>query len=68
MQMKLDCGGGNAFIVYEENHFKQSKDRVTLLACANASGICKLPSTNTKKPRCFNHMDVNGLPFDCHCV
>ena len=26
----------------QAKNFKQSKDRVTLLACANASGTCKL--------------------------
>ena len=49
----------------QAKNFKQSKDRVTLLACANASGTCKLPLTfihKYKKPRCFNHMDMSTLP------
>jgi hypothetical protein len=27
----------------QAKNFKQAKDRVTLLACSNASGTCKLP-------------------------
>ena len=49
----------------QAKNFKQSKDRVTLLACANASGACKLPLAfinKYKKPRCFNHMYMATLP------
>ena len=48
-----------------EKQAKQSKDRATLLACANASGTCKLPLAfihKYKKPLCFNHMDMTTLP------
>ena len=37
---------------------KQSKDRVTILACANAFGSCRLPLTfihKSTKPRYFKH-------------
>ena len=46
-------------------NFKKSKDRVTLLGCANASGTCKLPLVfinKSAKPCCFKHMDINSLP------
>ena len=46
-------------------NFKQSKDRVTLLGCANASGTCKLPLTfihKSARPRCFKHTDMECLP------
>ena len=49
----------------QAKNFKQSKDKVTLLACANASGTCKFPLAfvhKYKKPRYFNHMDMNSLP------
>ena len=43
-------------------NFKQSKDRVTLLGCANASRTCKLPLAfihKSARPRCFKHTDMN---------
>ncbi len=49
----------------EAKGFKKPKDRVTLMACANASGSIKLPlvfihkSTN---PRCFKNLDKKDLP------
>ena len=46
-------------------NFKKAKDRVTLLACANASGTHRLPLmliNKSQKPRCFKHMDMNNLP------
>ena len=54
-----DCGEKQA------KNFKISKDRVTLLACVNASGTCKFPLVfinKSAKPRCFNHMDISSLP------
>ena len=48
-------------------NFKQSKDRITLLGCANATGTCKLPLTcigKSAKPRCFKHMDMKELPVN----
>ena len=49
---------------YAKN-FKKTKDRITLMACANSTGTCKLPLTfihSSKKPRCFKHMDMKLLP------
>ena len=49
----------------QAKNFKKSKDRVTLLGCANASGTCKLPLAFIHKsahPCCFKHMDMNTLP------
>ena len=49
----------------EAKNFKKSKERVTLLACSNAAGTCRLPLTfihTSAKPRCFKHMDMNSLP------
>ena len=46
-------------------NFKQSKDRVTLLGCANTSGTCRLPLGFIHKPArpcCFQHMDMGTLP------
>ena len=46
---------------------KKSKDRVTLLGCANASGTCKLPLAfihKPAKPRCFKHMNMDALPVN----
>ena len=43
---------------------KKSKERVTLLACSNAAGTCRLPLMfihTSAKPRCFKHMDMNSL-------
>ncbi len=45
--------------------FQKSKERVTLLACSNAAGTCRLPLMfihTSAKPRCFKHMDMNSLP------
>ena len=46
-------------------NFKKAKDRVTLLACANASGTHRLPLmliNKSQKPRCFKHMNMSNLP------
>ena len=46
-------------------NFKKAKDRITLLACANATGSHRLPLVfinKSAKPRCFKHMDMNNLP------
>jgi hypothetical protein len=46
-------------------NFKKAKDRITLLACANAAGTHRLPLmliNKSQKPRCFKHMDMNNLP------
>lgn len=46
-------------------NFKKAKDRVTILACANAAGTCRIPLlliNKSKKPRCFKHMDMENLP------
>ena len=46
-------------------NFKQSKARVTILACANASGSCRLLLTfihKSSKPRCFKHTNMESLP------
>jgi len=46
-------------------NFKKPKDRVTILAAANASGDFRLPLLligKSKKPRCFKHVNVNNLP------
>ena len=45
--------------------FKKTKERVTLLGCANASGTCRLPLAfinKSAKPRCFKNMNMNKLP------
>lgn len=45
--------------------YKKSKDRVSLLVCANASGTDKLPLLligKSKKPRPFKNINVNSLP------
>ena len=47
--------------------FKRSKDRVTLIACANACGTLKLPLVfihKSSNPRCFKNIDKNSLPVD----
>ena len=44
---------------------KKSKDRVTLLCCANATGTHKLKPVligKYKKPRCFKRVDTNAFP------
>ena len=49
----------------EAKAFKKPKDRVTIMACANASGSIKLPLLFIHKalnPRCFKHIDKNDLP------
>ena len=49
----------------EAKGFKNPKDRVTLMACANATGSIKLPLVfihKSKNPRCFKHIDKNSLP------
>ena len=46
---------------------KKAKDRITLMACANASGTFYLPLmfvNRSMKPRCFKHMDMSSLPVD----
>ena len=51
----------------EAKGFKKPKDRVTLLACANATGSIKLPLVfihKSKNPSCFKHIDKNDLPID----
>ena len=51
----------------EAKGFKKPKDRVTLMACANASGSIKLPLLFLHKslnPRCFKNVDKNELPVD----
>ncbi len=57
----VHCGEKHA------KNFKKSKDRVTLMACANSTGTCKLPLVfihTSKKPRCFKHMDMKLLPVN----
>ena len=54
------------------DHFEQSahgrktqKDKVTISACANASGDIKLPLVligKSKNPRCFKHINCDELP------
>ena len=44
--------------------FKQAIDKVTLLACYNASGTCKLPlvfTHKTAKPGCFKNIEICSL-------
>ena len=52
---------------YEKSakNFKKPKDRVTLLATANASGDYRLPLLmigKSCKPRCFNNVNRSALP------
>ncbi|XP_055308293.1 jerky protein homolog-like, partial [Sitodiplosis mosellana] len=45
--------------------FKMQKERVTVMVCANASGIHRLPLLvigKAKRPRCFKGMNMNALP------
>lgn len=45
--------------------FKKSKDRVTLLACSNATGDCKLKLLligKSAKPRAFKNISISSLP------
>ena len=47
--------------------FKKPKDRVTLMACCNATGTIKLPLVfihKPAKPLCFRQIDMASLPFD----
>ena len=44
---------------------KKAKDRVTINACANASGTIKLPLLligKAKNPRCFRNLKKEALP------
>ena len=44
---------------------KKAKDRVTINACANASGTIKLPLLfigKSKNPRCFRNLNKEALP------
>ena len=47
---------------------KKAKDRVTINACANASGTIKLPLLfigKAKNPRCFRKINKEALPVVC---
>lgn len=47
-------------------NFKKPKDRVTILATANASGDCRLPLLligKSAKPRCLKNVDRSALPL-----
>ncbi len=49
----------------QEKKFKKAKERVTIMGCANATGLCKLPLTfihTSAKPRCFKKTDMSKLP------
>ena len=51
----------------EAKGFKKPKDRVTLMACANATGSIKLPLLFIHKslnPRCFKNVEKNDLPVE----
>ena len=51
----------------EDKGFKKPKDRVTLMACANATGCIKFPLVfvhKSRNPRCFEHIDKNDLPVE----
>lgn len=55
----------NASGIAKAANFNKSKERVTLLGRANASGSFRLPLdfiNKSKKPRCFKNMDMNRLP------
>ena len=44
---------------------KKMKDRVSLLACSNATGSYKLPLLligKSQNPRCFKHVNLDKLP------
>ena len=44
---------------------KKQKERITLMACSNATGTHKLPLLfigKSAKPRCFKHMNMSALP------
>lgn len=45
---------------------KISKDRITTLACANATGSHRLPMLvigKSKKPRCFKYVNMSAMPI-----
>ena len=45
--------------------YKEAKDRVTILACANVSGSIRLPLTiigKSNRPRCFKNCNMSTLP------
>ena len=49
----------------EAKGFKKSKDKVTLMACANASGSIAMPIMFIHKsanPRCFKNLKKEDLP------
>ena len=49
----------------EAKGFKKPKERVTLMACANATGSIKLPLVfihKSNNPRCFKNIDKDKLP------
>ena len=49
----------------EAKGFKKPKDRVTLMACANATGSIRLPLVFIHKslnPRCFKNVEKSTLP------
>ena len=56
-----------SLVLYGEKqakNFKRAKDRVTLLGCCNASGMCKLPLTfihKSARPRCFKNTEMSSL-------
>lgn len=46
---------------------KKQKDRISLMACSNASGSHKLPLVfihKSKKSCCFKHVNVSALPVN----
>jgi hypothetical protein len=52
---------------HKHEGFKQSKDRVTLLLCANQPGNHKLKPLcigKLKKPRCFHHVNMSAMPIE----
>ena len=49
----------------EKEAMKKQKDRVTLMACCNATGMHKLPLMfigKAKNPRCFKNINKEALP------
>ena len=47
---------------------KKQKDRITLMACSNATGTHKLPLMFVGKaanPRCFKNINKSALPVKC---
>lgn len=56
------------FISHDENNpagYKQSKERVTLMVCANGNGSHKIPLFligKSKVPVCFKNVDMTKLP------